>query len=44
MLDGHVLTHLPAEASWFPVQERQNVDEPVQVPQEESHAVIEILI
>lgn len=38
VLEGHVETHLPSEASWFPEQVRQKLDDPAQVPQEESQA------
>lgn len=36
---GQVATHLPDAASWLEAQVRQNVDNPVHVAQEESHAV-----
>ena len=39
MFDGQDATHLPPEASWLLAQVRQNVDDPAQVPQDESHAV-----
>jgi hypothetical protein len=37
-LDGHVLTHLPFEASWLLGHVRQDVAEPVHVLQLGSHA------
>lgn len=38
VLEGHVETHFPSEASWLPAQVRQKVEDPAHVPQEESHA------
>jgi len=39
VLEGQVETHFPFEASWLAAHVKQNVDEPAQVPQEESHAI-----
>jgi len=38
VLEGQVETHFPFEASWLAAHVKQKVDEPAQVPQEESHA------
>ena len=42
VLEGHVETHLPWDASWLFAHVRQNVEEPAQEPQEESQAVRKI--
>lgn len=39
VFDGHDETHFPPDASWLLAHVKQNVDDPVQLLHDESHAI-----